>query len=162
MTFRKKNESRSIFRSFSLLFCLLFSILFSVSLHAKSKTVPRVSVLLGPPGYGAGDPNPITFQNPIEYEFQGVFWNTMEFRGSGLGAFAGYRATSVYRAYVSAGLGITYTSPGIGGNIYFALGHDIFCKKVCVTAEIMNALGVAKGGYFSGLYRLQIGLSLLL
>jgi hypothetical protein len=141
-----------------LCYIITFTALISAT-SAVALSSPRVSVLVGPPAYGAGDPNPVTFQNPIEYEFQTLIFENYEIRASGLGAFVGYRATTSSRSYVSAGLGISFTVPGVGGSLYFGVGHDLFCLWICATADIFNALGVGKLGYITGLYRFQFGVS---
>ena len=119
----------------------------------------RYGVFVGPPALGIGDPNPVTFVSPVEYELHFVADNGLEFRAAIIGLSGGYRLSSEWGGYVSLGAGLVLDANGLGIGPSAAVGYDFFCVTVCATAEYFQATGISLSGMVAP-YALRLGVSL--
>jgi len=118
----------------------------------------RYGVFVGPPALGIGDPNPITFVSPVEYELQFVTERGLEFRAAIIGLSGGYRLSGEWGGYLSLGAGLVLNANGLGIGPSAAIGYDFFCVTVCATAEYFQAAGLSLAGVVAP-YALRLGVS---
>lgn len=121
----------------------------------------RYGLFVGPASVGNGDPNPVTFVNPIEYEAQFVHDRGLEVRAAILGLYVGLRNRAKWGGYASLGTGLMLNANGLGAGLFGAVGYDFFCFKVCASADYFQAVGLGVGGYLAP-YALRLGVTLWL
>jgi hypothetical protein len=121
----------------------------------------RYGLFVGPASVGAGDPNPVTFVSPVEYEAQFVHDKGLDVRASLIGLYAGLRNRAKWGGYATLGAGLMLTANGIGVGTFGAVGYDFFCFTVCVGAEYFQGVGIGVGGYLAP-YALRLGVTLWL
>ena len=137
---------------------LIFAITFASIFVSQNAVASRLGLLIGPAGLGIGDPNPITFVSPAEYEVQYVTASNLEFRFALTELYAGHRETFKFGGYLGIGGGVFLNANGIGLGVYSAFGYDIFCFGLCFSAEYLHTFGLNSKGLASP-YALRIGAS---
>jgi hypothetical protein len=117
----------------------------------------NLGLRLGPPSFGTGGPNPISFQ-AFDAQLSYTFDNMIDTSLSITGLFVGHRSVFPSGAYMSLGGGVALSANGAGPAIYSAFGADIWCGWICFSSEYLQAVGFYKNIVISP-YALRLGVS---